>query len=137
MIPRQLTGLVPSCGSASASYLFDPMSCEFVGLAGAADRWYSRCPDVAAELLGDRPAVVLALAARVDRTLCRYRGGLSLVYRDAGCLTATVGLVCAGLGLACRPLARSTPSPAHELDTPTEWVDVGGIALGSDLGDTA
>lgn len=130
VIPRRLSGFDPPSRGASASYLFDPMTCELVGLTGSVDRWYSRCPDVAAELMGECPAVLLALAARVERTLWRYRGGMSLIYRDAGCLAATLGVVSAGLGLACRPLARSAPSPVDEPDAPTFWVDVGGVALG-------
>jgi SagB-type dehydrogenase family enzyme len=131
VVPNAIRDFAPPDAAVSAAYLFDPMTCELVALSGAAERWYARCPEEAERLLGVRPAVVLALAARVGRTLSRYRGGLSLVYRDAGCLMATIALVAAGLGLACRPLARSTSVPSATSDVPTSWIDVGGIALGS------
>jgi hypothetical protein len=110
-------------------YLFDPMTCELVALSGRQADVFRGSLVHASELLGSSPSVILVMMARPIRTFSRYRGGLSLIYRDAGALLATVGVVSSALGLACCPLA-SVVSMKGELDLNSSWVDVGGVALG-------
>lgn len=51
-----------------------------------------------------REATLILLAAEVNRTASVYENAESLVWRDAGCLLATLQLVCAWLSMACCPL---------------------------------
>lgn len=50
---------------------------------------------------------LLWFGAQFDRTMSKYENGESLVWRDAGALTATISLVCEALGMGCCPLGMS------------------------------
>jgi hypothetical protein len=110
----------------SVAYFFDPLTCELVGLPPGEALPFAAVPHTAEELLGCRPPVTLVLGARLRRTLSRYRGGLSLVYRDAGALMAVVAVVASALRLSCCAIA----TPCAGSASLGRWVDVGGIVLG-------
>ena len=75
------------------------------------------------------PAVIVALAHPL-RTLSRYPEGMSLIWRDAGAMLATVHLVATDLGLASCIVG--TSGVLHtDHDGPLGPVDVGAVALGS------
>lgn len=71
-----------------------------------------------------------ALASFLDKLGYDTGARTALTPESIGLAGTTIGIVCAGLGLACRPLAHSAPASANEPDALAEWVDVGGIALG-------
>ncbi len=52
-----------------------------------------------ARTLTGTPAVIFLLTAVFRRSISRYRDGLSLVYRDVGCLLQMLYLVASALGL--------------------------------------
>lgn len=118
----------------ASGYLYDPARCCLTVLATADAGRYRNTMRWVASVLGSAPAVVLALAGRPERTLSRYRGGLSLLYRDAGALTATIGLVATGLGLRHCPVARAVPETDVAMADVGRWVDAGAIAVGGPPG---
>ena len=129
VIPGEIEGMEKPRLDRGSPYLFDPMTCELVSIDDPWGDAFRESLSHAKGLLGATPAVVLVLAARMDRTFSRYRGGISLIYRDAGALLATIGLVASALGLSCCTVATAIP-PSATLDPSLGWVEVGGVALG-------
>jgi SagB-type dehydrogenase family enzyme len=111
-------------------YLFDPLTTDFCQLDASLARILRSTNAHAAKLLGSRPPATLCLLARIDRTLARYPGGLSLVYRDTGALMATIMMVATSLGLASCPLFAGVDTHARHDLLRWGWVDVGGVAVG-------
>lgn len=85
-------------GLASATYVFDAVTCELVLTGGPRDGTLTKLAEIVGAS-GPPPAAVVAVA-HGERTLSRYPGGLSLVWRDAGVLLGTLHLCCTDLGLA-------------------------------------
>lgn len=129
IIPGEMTGPGATDLALDSPCLYDPMTCELVRLSGPSAEAFRDGLGHASRMLGGTPSVLLAMVARLERTFSRYRGGLSLVYRDAGALLATIGLVASAIGLRGCPLARVTTS-MEEFEVLPGWVDVGGVALG-------
>jgi SagB-type dehydrogenase family enzyme len=111
------------------AYWFDPGTCELVALAPDQCLLLEGVDEQAERLLGRCPPVTLVFAARVERTLSRYPGGLTLVYRDAGALTSVLALVGAALNLSMCPLA----TPTGGIRSFEGWIEVGGIAVGGQV----
>lgn len=121
-------------GYQTQAFLFDPFTCELVCLEDAEEAAFWGVSQRAAGLLGAEPPLVIAFRGRLERTSSRYRGGLSLVYRDAGGLIAMFGVVSAGLGLGCCPLAATSPEGSFDISVLTsdsEGLDLGGVAIGT------
>ncbi len=79
--------------------------------------------------IGD--ATMLWFVAHVDRTAAFYNHPESLVWRDTGCLLATVTFVAEALRLACCPVGcTGEPWLSMLLDRPPSVVGVGGCVLG-------
>lgn len=129
IIPGEMTGPGATDLARDSPCFYDPMTCELVKLSGPSAEAFRDGLGHASRMLGGTPSVLLAMVARLERTFSRYRGGLSLVYRDAGALLATIGLVASAIGLRGCPLARGTAS-TEDLEALPGWVDVGGVALG-------
>ncbi|MBV9920324.1 MAG: hypothetical protein JOY78_05640 [Pseudonocardia sp.] len=132
VLPTAVTGLSEQA-SPLGGYLFDPDLCCLVPLDDPDQMRYRASRQWVTSLLGAGPAALLAFAARPARTLSRYRGGLSLIYRDAGALLATLGLTASALGLACCAVAQVAPTADTTWNETSNWIDAGGIALGSCL----
>lgn len=114
-------------------YSFDPLRCEL--------RCASRDPlairkllDRSASLMGqeDAPPAVIYLFADLRRTLSRYPLGISLVFRDAGALLATMALTASAAGLGTCILASACTGTLNEvLQRPSPYfADLGSVALG-------
>lgn len=74
---------------------------------------------------------IVLFAAQFGRTLSRYEQGDSLVWRDAGALLASIGLVAEGLGVACCALGLTgEPWLSRTLGT-SLITGVGGCIIGS------
>ena len=124
-------------GLDSGLYWFDPVLCRLALLESDHDKAHRMAVAAQAPLeTGDPPPVVLYLVAELRRTLERYRGGFSLILRDAGALIATICFVATALRLAVCPLGTGGHSPALDaLQVPyPEWAGVGAIALGRPRG---
>lgn len=111
-------------GLAAGSYLFDPLRAELrsVEVDRAAEAIHAIAEQMA---LNQLPPVTIFLGAELERTLSRYPTGLSLVWRDAGALMATLHLVATDLGLAS-----CLAGTCGLLFTDAEQVDVGALILG-------
>lgn len=129
VIPGEMTGPGATDLSRDSPCFYDPMTCELVRIPGPSAEAFRDGLDHASRMLGGTPSVLLAMVACLGRTFSRYRGGLSLIYRDAGALLATIGLVASAIGLRGCPLARGTAS-AERLEVLPGWIDAGGMALG-------
>lgn len=118
---------IPAPGEAqSSAYLFEPLTCQLVALPSEDAEWVAAVPSKVELLIGSRPPVTLILGARLERTFSRYRGGLSLVYRDAGAFMAVIATVASALQLNCCVLA----TPTETVMPMNKWIDVGGLAIG-------
>jgi SagB-type dehydrogenase family enzyme len=79
-----------------------------------------------------KPPLIILFAAILDRTLSKYKNGLSLIWRDAGALAATICFTAEGLNLNSCPLGFSAPLlNIQELGIIEDdaWV-MGGVAIG-------
>jgi len=85
-------------GLTSGTYVFDAVTCELVGTGMHRDELLTELAQVAGA--GQSPPAALVAVAHGERTLSRYPGGLSLVWRDAGVLLGTLHLCCTDVGLA-------------------------------------
>jgi len=121
-------------GAPGALYRYDPLghslvllpfpTCEVADLlnsAGAAARTHA--------------GTVLFFAAQVGRTRARYENPETLIWRDAGALTATVALVAEAIGAACTPLGMTgEPYISRLLSSGGEVTGVGGCVVGTAQG---
>jgi nitroreductase len=90
--------------------------------------------DQVSEMVPLTQSVVLWLAAQFDRTLSRYEAGESLVWKDAGTLTATAYFVAEAMGLACCAVGvTGEPHLSALLDAGRSMQGVGGILIGERL----
>jgi SagB-type dehydrogenase family enzyme len=67
------------------------------------NQWRRKRSEVARAMRGKGGTMIL-LVADVAAVAARYRNHESLVYRDAGCMIATIQLTAEALGLSCVPL---------------------------------
>jgi SagB-type dehydrogenase family enzyme len=112
-------------GLPSGSWRFDPLTCELVATDTAAERTLKALGDIVGQ--APPPAALLAIA-HIDRTLSRYPRGLSLLWRDAGALLATLHLCAIDVGLAsCIVGATGLAS----YDVRAGEVNVGSLVVGS------
>lgn len=81
--------------------------------------------------LGGRPGAVIFLVAHFDRTLARYPAGGALVWRDAGVLLSVLHLCATALSLGSCIVGSAGVVRVQR--SPSVVMDVGAIALGSDL----
>jgi SagB-type dehydrogenase family enzyme len=110
------------------AWRFDALRCELVGTPLRHEPALTRFGTV----LGvERPPAALIAVAHLERTLSRYRTGLSLVWRDAGALLATLQLCATDLGLAS--CIAGTCGIAVD-DRSTGVLDVGALVLGAEVG---
>jgi SagB-type dehydrogenase family enzyme len=84
-----------------------------------------------AEILDPQGGSVLLFVANFAKTLTRYEGGESLVWRDAGCLLATVSLAAEALSLNCCALGFNGDSLVTRLFGIGTLAGVGGCIVGS------
>jgi len=112
-------------GLASGAWLFDPLTCELVRTTGE----HEPALQVLGRIVGEHkpPAAVVAVA-HLDRTLSRYPDGLSLVWRDAGALLATLHLCATDVGLASCIVGATG---VVRCDPTTSAVDLGSMIVGS------
>lgn len=77
-------------------------------------------------------ATVLWFAAQPDRTMSKYRNAESLIWRDAGALLATCGIVAEALGLALTPVGLTGDSLLRQAFGADERLaGVGGCVIGA------
>jgi SagB-type dehydrogenase family enzyme len=85
-------------GLVSGTYVFDPVGCELVLADEPPDGLLTELGQIVGA--ADPPPAAVVAVAHAERTLSRYPGGLSLVWRDAGALLGTLHLCCSDVGLA-------------------------------------
>ena len=89
---------------AAGAHHYDPQSHELVQIRehdAHQRRLSERVHAAAAGLLNRDPAVILLITAVFSRVMWKYRGlGLSIIYKDTGCLLQTLYLVSTALDLA-------------------------------------
>jgi len=115
-------------GLDAGAYRFDPVSAELERLdhppAGPA-----KALDRIEDGIGARPAAALFLVADLERTFTRYPTGMSLIWRDAGALLATLHLVATALDLHSCVLG----SCGTWIDQPPRAIDLGCLAVGGSV----
>lgn len=104
---------------------FDPLSCELVQTGTDHEPPLRALGEIVA---ADTPPAAVIAVAHLDRTLSRYPGGLSLLWRDAGALLATLHLCATDVGLASC-IVGSTG--VLYCDPATSAVDVGSMIVGA------
>lgn len=87
--------------------------------------------EIIAEVLPAQSGSVLLFVADFAKTLTRYEGGESLVWRDAGCLLATIGLTAEALNLNCCALGFKGDSVIAQIFGDSTLTGVGGCIIGS------
>lgn len=110
--------------------LFDQAEHALVGIgAGAlvANRESVR------NILGDIGGTTIQMAA--DQALLDgcYENSGSLMWRDAGALTATICMIATALGLAATPIGRTGEAIVRAAGMPGEYVGVGAVHVGTKI----
>lgn len=112
-------------GLAAGAWRFDALRCDLVATGLPYERVLARL----GEVLGtETPPAALVAVAHLPRTLFRYPNGLSLLWRDAGALLATLQLCATDVGLASC-IAGTCGVLVDEPEAGT--IDVGGVVLGN------
>jgi SagB-type dehydrogenase family enzyme len=112
-------------GLRSGTWQFDPLTCELVQTTGE----HEPALRVLGEIVGrDAPPAAIVGVAHLDRTLARYPEGLSLVWRDAGALLATLHLCATDLGLSSCIVGATG---VLRWDPGASEVDVGSMIVGA------
>lgn len=119
----------------SRLYLYDPLQHALRELDvndGAARRALQRLPPtLLPTATGIELATTVWFAAQIDRTSAEYEHPESLIWRDAGCVLATLTYVAAALDFACCPLGcTGEPWLSAVLHHRTSIAGVGGCVVG-------
>lgn len=117
-------------------YYYDPFTHE-LGMLSAARNYRSQLNDLLRQSTGNLmqgiPPGIVMVTAVVGRTMWKYQNlGLSLVYKDTGCLIQTIYLVGTALGLGVCVVGRSFEDMMSSWVTldPVEESHVASIAIG-------
>jgi SagB-type dehydrogenase family enzyme len=119
LLARDVEGLAPG------AWRFDALTCELVEVQTQHEESLQTLGELAG---GTAPPAALVAVAHLDRTLSRYKDGLSLLWRDAGALLATLHLCATDLGLASCIVGATG---AMTNDPARGEVDVGALIVGS------
>lgn len=84
-----------------------------------------------AELLGPAEGTTIQLAADAELVAACYENHGSLLWRDAGALTATMCLIATALGLTAMPLGRTGDSIVRATGLPGAFIGAGAVHVGS------
>jgi SagB-type dehydrogenase family enzyme len=112
-------------GLETGAWRFDALSCELVEAQAEHEETLQKLGKIVG---GPVPPAALVAVAHLDRTLSRYPDGLSLLWRDAGALLATLHLCATDLGLASC-IVGATGAMTYDLTSGE--VDVGTLIVGS------
>lgn len=118
--------LVPSVAGIA---LYDPLRHALL-LLESADHLLKDGIEHARRVLPKADGALLCFAAEPGRYEAHYAAAESLLWRDAGCLIATQGLVAAWLGLAFCPLGILGTEIVASVDPDNRLVAAGTVALG-------
>jgi SagB-type dehydrogenase family enzyme len=109
---------------------FDPALCDLVRADLPTDVGRAALAEVLRAFEGDgTPAAAIFVIADFSRTLSRYPNGMSLVFRDAGALLATLHLSASASGVASC-IVGTTGALVYEVDE-ILIADVGAVLVGS------
>jgi hypothetical protein len=108
--------------------LFDQAEHALVGIGAAA---LDANRESVRNILGDVGGTTIQMAA--DQALLEgcYENSSSLMWRDAGALTATICLVATALGLVATAIGRTGEAIVRAAGMPGEFVGVGAVQVGS------
>jgi hypothetical protein len=108
--------------------LFDQAAHALVGISAAA---LVANRESVLNILGDVGGATIQMAA--DQALLEgcYENSSSLMWRDAGALTATICLVATALGLVATPIGRIGEAIVRAAGMPGEFVGAGAVQVGS------
>lgn len=111
-------------GLSAGAWRFDALRCELVGASLAHEPALAQLGEVVG---AEAPPAALIAVAHLHRTLSRYPTGLSLLWRDAGALLATLQLCATDVGLA----SCIAGTCGVLVDAPADGVvDVGALLVG-------
>jgi SagB-type dehydrogenase family enzyme len=112
-------------------YLYEPRKHLLVELALCDEQALLALNAQLETVLPHSPGITLWFAAQFGRTFGKYERGESLVWRDAGALLATLGLVAEALGLAfCGIGITGEPHIGRALGAEARISGVGGCQIG-------
>jgi hypothetical protein len=121
---------VPDDGSPAK--LYDPLAHQFLVLAADASRVGLANREAVKAVVGADHGCTLRLVGDWAKLSAAYSNAESLLFRDAGCLVATIGLCAVWLGLSTCPLGFLGSSLVAELGFPAErFRGAGAIQIGT------
>lgn len=114
-----------------ALFRYDPLGHSLILLPCCGSSELAGLLDEAASAARTRAGTMLFFAAQVGRTRARYQNPGTLIWRDAGALTASVALVAEAIGAACTPLGiTGEPYVSRLLSSGRYVTGVGGCVVG-------
>jgi SagB-type dehydrogenase family enzyme len=120
LLAGQVDGLAPG------AWHFDALSCDLIATEMPCAQVLARLGEVVG---ADTPPAALVAVAHLDRTLSRYPAGLSLLWRDAGALLATLQLCASDIRLAS---CITGTCGVFVDDEDRRELDVGALLVGAD-----
>lgn len=115
-----------------ALFRYDPMGHSLVLLLDTNSADLNALLSEAAAAGRTRGGTILLFAAQVGRTQARYQNPESLIWRDAGALSASIALVAEAIGAACTPLGiTGEPYISRLLASGSDVTGVGGCVVGA------
>lgn len=120
-------------GMEDGMWYFDPFQLKLILIEIPSSYIESMYKKTEKLLDGNSPNVIILSLSILERTLSRYKNGLSLIWRDTGNLFATMALVCEGLQLKTCQLGLSEKFQyAEEVNHSMNsvWI-TGAMAIGS------
>lgn len=87
-----------------------------------------------AEIFGDASGVTIQFAADSDLVAACYSNPMSLIWRDAGALAATICLVATALKLAAVPVGRLGTNIVEAAGMPSGFIGAGAVHISTPIG---
>jgi SagB-type dehydrogenase family enzyme len=120
--------------ASEAIYLYDPVAHTLCELNLDEDQAVEALLQAIEESVPFGRSTVMLFVAQVGRTLSKYRYGESLIWRDSGCLLATIYLVATALGLQCCGLGiTGEPWISRMFTAGDALIGVGGCLCGAPI----
>lgn len=106
--------------------LYDDRAHGLIPMSSAAKKANA---DSICQIIGDVPGVTIQLAADSDLVAACYNNPISLIWRDAGALVATICLVATALKLAAVPVGRLGTDIVESAGMPFGFIGVGAVHI--------
>jgi len=123
--------IIPVVADEGRVSLYDPHAHALIELEAGTDLPTRHFVEKLSAVVHPGEGTIIWFAADFDKTLARYEAGESLVWRDAGALAATIGVVAEAMDLNCCAIGLSGDDWIATVLPSPRFGGVGGCVVGS------